>query len=62
VSPVHAGRNEVRWADVGGPIWVEDPPPFDPAKLAGVYFQVPAVPGGARSFNFCIDQLTLLLD
>jgi hypothetical protein len=61
-SPVHAGRNEFRWADVGGPIWIDDPRPFDPARLIAVNFTVPAVPGGARSFSFCIDQLTALLD
>jgi hypothetical protein len=61
-SPVHAGRNEFRWADVGGPIWIDDPPPFDPTQLAGIGFMVPAVPGAARSFSFCIDQLTALLD
>jgi hypothetical protein len=61
-SPVHAGRNEFRWADVGGPIWIDSPPPFDPARLDAIDFMVPAVPGGARSFSFCIDQLTALLD
>ena len=61
-SPVHAGRNEFRWADVGGPIWVDNPPPFDPTELTELQFFVPTVPGAARSFSFCIDQLTALLD
>jgi hypothetical protein len=61
-SPVHAGRNEFRWADVGGPIWLDNPPPFDPTELTEVSFMVPAVPGAARSFSFCIDRLTALLD
>ncbi len=33
-SPVHAGRNEIRWADVGGPNYLlgtnNPPSPFDP--------------------------------
>jgi hypothetical protein len=61
-SPVHAGRNELRWADVGGPIWIDNPPPFDPTQLTGIGFTVPAVPGAARSFSFCINHLTALLD
>jgi hypothetical protein len=61
-SPVHAGRNELRWADVGGPIWIDNPTPFDPTRLTAIRFMVPAVPGAARSFSFCIDQLTVLSD
>ena len=33
-SPVHAGHNEFRWADVGGPLYVRPPPRFDPDKGA----------------------------
>lgn len=62
VSPVHAGHNEFRWAEVGGPIWVDNPPRFDSTRLLGVWFQVPAVPGDARSFSFCIRDLVALRD
>lgn len=61
-SPVHAGRNELRWADVGGPIWVDKPPPFDPSRLLAIWFHIAAVPRDARSFSFCINDLVALRD
>jgi hypothetical protein len=60
MSPVHAGHNEFRWADVGGPIWADSPPRFDPTGLISISFLVPADPNGAKAFSFCIDQLTAL--
>jgi hypothetical protein len=60
VSPVHAGHNEVRWADVGGPIWQDRPPRFDPTRLISISFMVPAESHRAKAFSFCIDQLTAL--
>jgi hypothetical protein len=60
MSPVHAGHNEFRWADVGGPIWADNPPRFDPTRLISISFVVPADPNGAKAFSFCIDQLTAL--
>ena len=59
-SPVHAGYNEVRWADVGGPLYLAHPPPFDPSRVLSIAFQVPAGPSGAKSFAFCIGELTAL--
>lgn len=61
-SPVHAGRNEIRWADVGGPNYLESPPPFDPTHLRSIQFGVKANELSAKSFAFCIDQLTALAD
>ena len=61
-SPVHAGRNEIRWADVGGPIYLEDPPPFDPRHLRSIHFGVKVDDLAAKSFAFCIDELTALTD
>jgi hypothetical protein len=61
-SPVHAGRNEVRWKDVGGPPWVANPRPFDPTRLVSLVFQIPSTASGATSFAFCIDQLVALTD
>jgi hypothetical protein len=63
-SPVHAGRNEFKWKDVGGPWWSPNPPPFDPRLLTAINFSVAA---GDRqkhplSYNFCINNLTALLD
>lgn len=61
-SPVHAGRNEFRWADVGGPIWVDQPPRFDPTHLVSIVFHVPTRAAGAVVFSFCISDLTALVD
>jgi hypothetical protein len=60
MSPVHAGRNELSWADVGGPIWEDSPPRFDPTRLISIAFQVPPDSHRAKAFSFCIDQLTAL--
>jgi hypothetical protein len=59
-SPVHAGHNELRWADVGGPVWGDSPPRFDPTRLISISFHVPTDPHGGKAFSFCIDQLTAL--
>lgn len=61
-SPVHAGHNEFRWADIGGPLWVEHPPRFDPTELLSIAFHVPASPAGAATFSFCIGDLTALMN
>jgi hypothetical protein len=60
VSPVHAGHNEFRWADVGGPSWVADAPPLDTTQLLNVTFDVPANTTHAVSYGFCINNLTAL--
>ena len=64
ISPVHAGRNEFRWADVGGPSYLTNPPPppFDPAQLLSIQFGVKADEFAAKSFAFCISELTALTD
>jgi hypothetical protein len=61
-SPAHAGHNEFRWADVGGPPYVDQPPRFDPTGIVAVAFQMPASATGARSFSFCISQVTALMN
>jgi len=61
-SPVHAGRNEIRWADVGGPNYMVDPPPFDPNGLRAIQFGVAVDEFVAKSFAFCINELTALTD
>lgn len=60
VSPVHAGDNQFRWADVGGPLYTDKPPPFDPKQLLSIGFHVFAEPSAAKSFSFCISHLTAL--
>ena len=59
-SPVHAGHNEFRWTEVGGPAFLNNPPPFDPTQLLSIAFTVPSSPSGPKSFSFCISQLAAL--
>jgi hypothetical protein len=59
-SPVHAGHNEFRWASVGGPTYLQSPPPFDPTQLLGIGFQAVSDEEGAKTFSFCISNLSVL--
>jgi hypothetical protein len=59
-SPITRGTNVVRWADVGGPFYETNPPPFDPTKLLSIRFHVWTLPSSPTPFSFCIDNLTLL--
>jgi len=59
-SPVHAGHNEFRWEDVGGPWYLTDPPKFDPSSLRQIAFHVLPNQTQAASFSFCINNLTAL--
>jgi hypothetical protein len=65
-SPVHAGHNEFRWADVGamsppsGGAPVAAPPPFDPTRILGIQFQAMPDPSGRKTVSFCISNLTAL--
>jgi hypothetical protein len=61
-SPVHAGRNEFRWADVGRTNYPDSPPPFDPSQLIALDFRVPSRRIAPSSFAFCIRQLSALTD
>jgi hypothetical protein len=59
-SPVHAGHNEFRFEEVGGPTWITDPEALDTSGLFQIGFHV--VPNETRevSFRFCIANLTAL--
>jgi hypothetical protein len=59
-SPVHVGLNAFRWADVGGPAYIDKPPPFDPTELVAIEFGVHASPGTTNHFSFCVRELTAL--
>jgi hypothetical protein len=61
-SPVHLGRNEMRWADVAGPPYLENPPTLDPGRLVSIQFTIPTHPADSRSFSFCISHLAALTD
>lgn len=59
-SPVHAGHNEFKWRDVGGPWYVAHPPAFDPRKLIQIAFHVSSNSDHDVSYRFCIGNLTAL--
>jgi len=62
-SPIHAGHNEFRWADVGGPNYGPQPPPaFDPTQLLGLVIVEASDIKAAKAVSFCIHHLTLLTD
>jgi hypothetical protein len=60
LSPVKVGRNEIRWAEVGGPNYLAPPPAFDPTRLRSMHFHIPADPAGPGTFRFCISNLAVL--
>jgi len=63
-SPVHAGHNEFRWGEVGGPSWQDESKrvPLDPTRLWQLRFQVTANDDHAVSYGFCINHLMALED
>jgi hypothetical protein len=61
LSPVTApGHYEMRWAEVGGPLYLTNPPPFDPTRLTGITFQVVSNASTPVPFNFCVNNTMLL--
>ena len=54
------GHYEVRWSDVAGPLYLTNPPPFDPTTLEAIHFQVVATNFEPVPFNFCISNTMLL--
>jgi hypothetical protein len=61
-SPVVPGFNMVRWADVGGPNFQVNPPPFDPRHLLKIQFQVVPNEQAAVPFEFCVSNLAVRTD
>jgi hypothetical protein len=61
-SPVEAGFNVVRWADVGGPAWLPDAPAFDPRTLTWLQIWVNVSPDQETPFDFCISNLAARTD
>jgi hypothetical protein len=57
-SPVVAGTNVLRWADVG--IAGAAPPAFDPTMIESVLFHVPTTITSTGPFSFCVSNLRLL--
>jgi hypothetical protein len=59
-SPVRPGHNVFHWANVDGPFYLSNPPPFNPAKLQSLWFGVFTNATAPFDFAFCISNLTLL--
>ena len=61
LSPImSSGHYEIRWPEVGGPLYLPNPPPFDPAKLDAIRFHVVANDLQTIPFSFCVSNLMLL--
>lgn len=56
-SPVMAGVNIVKWADIKAP---RGAVPFDASQVLSIQFHVPSNMSGAGTFNYCISNLTFL--
>jgi hypothetical protein len=59
-SPVVAGHNSFKWADVTGPMYATNPPAFDPTMILSIQFHVPTNTSAVAPFNYCISNLKLL--
>jgi hypothetical protein len=59
-SPISVGHNEIRWSDVGGPLYLSNPPPFDPTKLESVAFHVFANAVATVPYSFCVYNVIML--
>ena len=61
VSPVfNPGHYEMRWPEIGGPIWYADPPPFDPTKIEWIAFDIVSTDAAPVPFDFRLTNLALL--
>jgi hypothetical protein len=56
-SPVKAGTNTFTWDDVGGPMYISNPPAFDKTKITSIKFHVVTNGTAAVPFMFCISNL-----
>jgi hypothetical protein len=60
-SPVKAGHNEIRWADVKGPFYDTAAPTFDPKTILSIQFHIPTSASSSAPYNFCISNLSAIL-
>jgi hypothetical protein len=62
VSPVfQPGHFEMRWRDVGGPMYLgANAPPFNPAQLVAIQFHVVSSNIAPVPFTFCVNNIMLL--
>ncbi len=61
LSPVKAGHNEFKWADVKGPFYDMLAPPFDPTTILSIQFHIPTSTTASASYTFCISNLSAIL-
>jgi hypothetical protein len=55
------GYYEIRWPDVGGPLYLNGAaPPFDPTKIEAIAFAVVSRETEAAPYSFCISNVVLL--
>jgi hypothetical protein len=66
LSPVKAGKNEIRWKDVVGPFYLYPPPmtapQVDQTSILSMQFHVPSATASAAPYAFCLSDITALTD
>ena len=61
LSPVMKGHNEILWTKVTGPFYDTVAPPFDPTTIYSIQFHVPTSTTASASYQFCISNLSAIL-
>jgi len=63
LSPIKSGGDyAVSFAEVGGPMYLTAPMPFDKTKILSIRFHVVANASTTIPFSYCISNLTLLMN
>jgi hypothetical protein len=63
LSPINSGRTySFHWADVGGPMDLTSPPPFDKTKILSMQFHVVSNDVAPIPFSYCISNIRALKD
>lgn len=61
LSPVKMGHNEILWSKVTGPFYDMVAPPFDPTTIYSIQFHIPTSTTASATYNFCISNLSAIL-
>ncbi len=56
-----SGTHAIEFKDAISPPWDDTPVPLKPEQIISVQFQVPTSIGNSYAFDYCIEDLTLLL-
>jgi hypothetical protein len=61
-SPLTVGHNIIKWADVGGPLYLAPtvPPPFDKTHVQTINFWVGTDAASTTPYSFCVANLALI--